>query len=117
MRDALAAALSQLPEPMRLTLTCDQGSELAYHHQIAPLLRDGCLLRSPGKPVAARQQREQPAAPYVPKPTDLSIHTLSDLRAVEPPQPPTPQVPRLAHSRRRLHGSNAIMITQSAMIV
>jgi hypothetical protein len=50
---------------------------------------------------------------YVPKRTDLSIHTLSDLRAVRPPQPPAPQVPRLAHSPRRHHGSNAIMITLS----
>ena len=112
MRDVLAAALSQLPEPMRLTLTCDQGSELAYHHQIAPLLRDGVFFAHPGSPWQRGSNENSLLRPYVPKRTDLSIHTLSDLRAVRPPQPPTPQVPRLAHSRRRLRGSNAIMITQ-----
>jgi hypothetical protein len=50
VRDALADAFGRLPEPMRLTLTWDQGSELAYHDQIAPLLRDGVFFAHPGSP-------------------------------------------------------------------
>jgi IS30 family transposase len=50
VRDALAAMLNELPEPVRLTLTWDQGSELAYHDQLAPLLREGVFFAHPGSP-------------------------------------------------------------------
>jgi IS30 family transposase len=36
VRDALLAVFGGLPAAARLTLTWDQGAELAYHHQIAP---------------------------------------------------------------------------------
>jgi IS30 family transposase len=85
VRDALADVLSQLPEPMRLTLTWDQGSELAYHHQIAPLLRDGVFFAHPGSPWqrGTNENTNGLLRQYFPKRTDLSIHTLGDLRAVQ----------------------------------
>ena len=47
VRDWLIAAFSGLPPAARPTLTWDQGSEMAYHNDIAPLLRDGVFFRSP----------------------------------------------------------------------
>lgn len=50
MRNALIDVLGTVPESMRLTLTWDQGSELAYHDQIAPLLREGVFFAYPASP-------------------------------------------------------------------
>ncbi|MEU8112776.1 hypothetical protein [Micromonospora sp. NPDC048947] len=50
VRDALLAVLAGLPEAARLTLTWDQGAEMAHQQQVAPLLRDGVLFAHPGRP-------------------------------------------------------------------
>ncbi|HEY9469516.1 MAG TPA: hypothetical protein VIQ76_07855, partial [Propionibacteriaceae bacterium] len=41
VRAALTAAFQLLPPSVRLTLTWDQGSEMAQHDQLAELFRDG----------------------------------------------------------------------------
>ena len=46
LRDAFA----DLPDDARLTLTWDQGSEMAGHDQIATLFRDGVFFAHAGKP-------------------------------------------------------------------
>ena len=120
VRDALVDAFGQLPEPMRLTLTWDQGSELAYHHQIAPLLRDGVFFAHPGSPwqrgtnegPTACCASTSPSAPtcrstpwmiYAPSKTASTADRASASAGAHPP----------TSSRRRCHHDHAIV----AMIV
>jgi len=85
MRDALNGVLGQLPQRLRLTLTWDQGSEMAYHDQIAPLLREGVYFAHPASPWqrGTNENTNGLLRQYFPKRTDLSIHTTHDLRAVQ----------------------------------
>ena len=58
---------------------------MACHDQLAELLIDEVFFAYPGRPWE-RALNEPPTASYVsyfPKRTDLSIHTVADLRAVE----------------------------------
>jgi IS30 family transposase len=50
VRDALREVLGDLPEAVRLTLTWDQGSEMAHHDQLDALLADGIFFANPGSP-------------------------------------------------------------------
>jgi IS30 family transposase len=85
VRDALLATFAELPETVRLTLTWDQGAELAYHHQIAPMLQSGVFFAHPGSPWqrGTNENTNGLLRQYLPKRTDLSIHTPADLRAIE----------------------------------
>ncbi|MBG0565380.1 IS30 family transposase [Actinoplanes sp. NEAU-A11] len=97
VRDALLAVLSELPAQVRLSLTWDQGSEMACHDQIAPLLRDGVFFAHPGRPWqrGSNENTNGLLRQYFPKRTDLSVHTAADLRAVEQ---------RLNHRPRKVLG-------------
>jgi transposase, IS30 family len=44
VRDAVVAAVGDLPADARRTLTWDQGAERAYHHQIAEQFEEGLFL-------------------------------------------------------------------------
>ncbi|WCN83854.1 IS30 family transposase [Micromonospora sp. LH3U1] len=85
VRDAPLAVLAGLPEAERLTLTCDQGAEMAHQQQVAPLLRDGVLFAHPGRPSqrGTNEITNGPLRQYFPNRRDLSQHTAADLRAVE----------------------------------
>lgn len=85
VRDALTAALGALPEAARLTLTWDQGSEMAYHDQIAPLLRDGVFFAHPASPWqrGTNENTNGLLRQYFPKGTDLAIHPAEHLLAVQ----------------------------------
>nr|WP_216217404.1 IS30 family transposase [Amycolatopsis aidingensis] len=85
VRDALIAVLGALPEAARLTLTWDQGSEMAYHEQIAPLLREGVFFAHPGSPWqrGTNENTNGLLRQYFPKRTDLAIHTPEHLGMVE----------------------------------
>jgi transposase, IS30 family len=85
LRDALTSVLASLPETARLTLTWDQGSEMALHDQIAPLLREGVFFAHPASPWqrGTNENTNGLLRQYFPKRTDLSVHTAADLRAVE----------------------------------
>jgi IS30 family transposase len=48
--DALSAQLMSVPPAKRLTLTWDQGSEMARHDQIAALFGQGVYFADPGSP-------------------------------------------------------------------
>jgi IS30 family transposase len=50
VRDALVENLGALPKQARLTLTWDQGSELAHHSEIAAILGEGVFFAHPGSP-------------------------------------------------------------------
>jgi IS30 family transposase len=50
VRDGMLAILTGLPETVRLSLTWDQGSEMACHDQLAPLLADDVFFAHPASP-------------------------------------------------------------------
>ncbi|PXY16666.1 hypothetical protein BAY59_35285 [Prauserella coralliicola] len=85
VRDALIANLGTLPQQVRLTLTWDQGAELAHHREIAILLRDGVFFARPGSPWqrGTNENTNGLLRQYLPKRTDLSIHTPVDLARIE----------------------------------
>ncbi len=85
LRDGLFAVLGRLPESVRLTLTWDQGAEMAYHDQIAPLLRDGVFFAHPGSPWqrGTNENTNGLLRQYFPKRSDLSVHSIEDLRLVQ----------------------------------
>jgi IS30 family transposase len=67
--DGLSRVLLTLPAPVRLTLTWDQGGEMARHAEIAQLLTAGIFFTDPASRVAARHQRkhQRPAPPVLPQ--------------------------------------------------
>jgi IS30 family transposase len=85
LRDALIETLVEMPDTVRWTLTWDQGTEMACHQQIAPLLRDGVFFAHPGSPWqrGTNENTNGLLRQYFPKRTDLSAHSAADLRAVE----------------------------------
>jgi len=85
VRDGLLSVLASLPDAARITLTWDQGSEMALHEQIAPLLHEGVFFAHPASPWqrGTNENTNGLLRQYFPKGTDLSVHTAADLRAVE----------------------------------
>jgi IS30 family transposase len=85
VRDALRTLLATLPEHARLTLTWDQGSEMALHHEVAPLLREGVFFAHPASPWqrGTNENTNGLLRQYFPKRTSLAAYTADDLRAVE----------------------------------
>lgn len=87
--DALVAAvrpvMAGVPERARLTLTWDQGSEMASHHEIAEHFLEGVFFAPPGT-LWLRGTNENTNGllrQYFPKGTDLRRYTIEDLRHVE----------------------------------
>ncbi len=76
---------AELPESVRLTLTWDQGSEMAGHDQIAALFADGVFFAHAGKPWQrpTNENTNGLLRQYFPKGRDLRTYTLEDLRKVE----------------------------------
>jgi IS30 family transposase len=68
-----------------MTLTWDQGSEMACHYRLAPLFRDGVYLAHRGSPWqrGTNENTNGLLRQYLPKGSDLSIHSTDDLRAIE----------------------------------
>jgi IS30 family transposase len=58
---------------------------MAHHHAIAPLLRDGVFLAHPGSPWqrATNDSTNGLLRQYLPKRSDLSLHTAADPREIE----------------------------------
>jgi len=85
VRDALWVALGELPQQVRVTLTWDQGSQMAHHDQIATLLVDGVLFAHPASPWqrGSNENTNGLLRQYLPKGSDLSVHTTDELRAIE----------------------------------
>ena len=81
IRDAFA----DLPDQARLTLTWDQGSEMAGHDQIAPLFRDGVFFAHAGKPWQrpTNENTNGLLRQYFPKGSGLRGYTIEDLMRVE----------------------------------
>jgi IS30 family transposase len=93
----LQAVMATVPEQARLTLTWDQGSEMAYHDRVAVHFTQGVYFAHPASPWqrGTNENTNGLLRQYFPKRTDLSIHTLADLLAVEE---------RLNHRPRKVLG-------------
>lgn len=80
----LHETLVDLPESVRLTLTWDQGSEMAGHDQVAALFAEGVFFAHAGKPWQrpTNENSNGLLRQYFPKGTDLSRWSAEDLEAV-----------------------------------
>ncbi|WP_051451895.1 IS30 family transposase [Actinospica robiniae] len=85
MRDALVAQLADLPAQILKSLTWDQGSEMARHRETTELTGMPVFFCDPHSPWQrpTNENTNGLLRQYFPKSTDLSRHTLEDLRHVE----------------------------------
>ncbi|MQA74696.1 MAG: IS30 family transposase [Solirubrobacterales bacterium] len=84
VRDAIAAAITTLPEQLRRSLTWDQGAEMAQHAQLridTGLKVYFCDPQSPWQR-ATNENTNGLLRQYFPKGTDLARHSADDLAAV-----------------------------------
>ena len=84
VRDAIAAAITTLPEHLRRSLTWDQGSEMSQHAQLridTGLTVYFCDPHSPWQR-GSNENTNGLLRQYFPKGTDLTRHTAEDLAAV-----------------------------------
>jgi transposase, IS30 family len=82
---AAAAVLQQLPSHLRLTLTWDQGCEMARHDLLARYFADGIYFAHPASPWerGTNENTNGLLRQYWPKGSDLSLVTDEQLRTVE----------------------------------
>jgi IS30 family transposase len=86
VRDSVTSTLGVLPPHARLTLTWDQGTEMARHREIAEALKTTriffCDPRSPWQR-PSNENTNGVLRDYFPKGSDLGVHTADDLAAVQ----------------------------------
>lgn len=90
----------KLPEPLRRSLTWDQGSEMCHHHSITASTRMPGYFCHPGRPWQRPNNENTNGLlrNYFPKGTDLCVHTAADLaRVAEELNPTAPQDAGMAH--------------------
>jgi IS30 family transposase len=84
LRDEMIAAFNQLPPGLRRSLTWDQGIEMARHHEFAASTGIAvyfCEAASPWQR-PTNENTNGLLRQYFPKGTDLSIHSLDDVREI-----------------------------------
>ncbi|MET9603351.1 IS30 family transposase [Streptomyces sp. NPDC006459] len=79
----LTEAMRDVPVTARMTLTWDQGAEMACHDRLAPLFSDGVFVAHRGSPWQRGTNENTTACSACRKGSDLSVHTAADLRAIE----------------------------------
>jgi len=84
VRDAIVPLLARLPKMMRESLTWDQGSEMACHFEVADQADIDVYFADPHSPWqrGTNENTNGLLRQYMPKGTDLSIHTPEDLQAI-----------------------------------
>jgi transposase, IS30 family len=85
LRAAIEPVLASLPGRTRLTLTWDQGSEMAHHDRFAMRFADGIFFAHPGSPWlrGTNENTNGLLRQYFPKGADLSVFTPQHLQDVE----------------------------------
>ena len=84
VRDAIADAITALPEQLRRSLTWDQGTEMGAHHLITMATDMPIYFCDPGSPWhrGSNENTNGLLRQYFPKGTDLARHSADDLAAV-----------------------------------
>jgi transposase, IS30 family len=84
VRDALIAALSALPAPLRRSLTWDQGKEMALHPEVTAALGMPVYFCDKASPWQrpSNENTNGLLRQYFPKGSDLRVHSADDLAAV-----------------------------------
>jgi IS30 family transposase len=96
-RAAIELVMASVPPSVRLTLTWDQGTEMAEHHLLAAQFAEGIYFAHPGSPWmrGSNENTNGLLRQYFPKKTDLNTITIDDLQRVED---------RLNHRPRKMFG-------------
>ena len=83
-RDGFAAGLLAVPAPLRLTLTYDQGKEMARHKELAALTGLRVYFADPHAPWqrGSNENTNGLLRQYLPKGADLSVFSQADLDAI-----------------------------------
>ena len=81
VRQAITAAMAELPSGLRRTLTWDQGKELAQHQQITVATGTDVFFCDPHSPWqrGSNENMNGLLRDYFPKGSDLSVHSGEDL--------------------------------------
>jgi IS30 family transposase len=83
-RDGFAAGLLAVPAPLRLTLTYDQGKEMARHRELAALTGLRVSFADPHAPWqrGSNENTNGLLRQYLPKGTDLAVFSQAELDAI-----------------------------------
>jgi transposase, IS30 family len=83
-RDGFAAGLLVVPAPLRLTLTYDQGKEMARHKELAALTGWRVYFADPHAPWprGSNENTNGLLRQYLPKSTNLSVFSQAELDAI-----------------------------------
>jgi IS30 family transposase len=82
VRDALVAAMGQVPAQLRRSLAWDQGKEMALHGEIAQTLGMPVFFCDPHSPWQRPTNENGLLRQYFPKGSDLRVHGPDRLAAV-----------------------------------